>query len=1296
MAGSALDLDRLAARLDQCMLSDQHRLRRQLRDLRRSASRRNRPGAGAGRLAAAVDASIDRRRRREADRPRVSYPLDLPVAARRREIAEAIAGHQVVVVCGETGSGKTTQLPKICLELGRGGAGVIGHTQPRRITARSVAARIAEELGGPPGRHVGYKVRFSDHTSPDCLVKVMTDGILLAETQWDRHLRQYDTIIIDEAHERSLNIDFLLGYLRRLQPKRPDLKIIITSATIDPRRFSAHFGKAPVIEVSGRTFPVEVRYRPLGGEDADTQDSGRQQAILEAVDTLAALGPGDILVFLAGEREIRETAEALRKHHPRQTEILPLYARLSTAEQNRVFQPHSGRRIVLATNVAETSLTVPGVRSVVDPGYAKINRYSARRKVQLLPVEPVSRASAEQRKGRCGRLGPGVCVRLYSEDDYKRRDEFTDPEILRANLAGVVLQMHALELGDIGAFPFLDPPPRGMVRDAYDTLRELGALDASNQLTALGRRLAKLPVDPRIGRMILAAQEERSLAEVLVIAAALSAQDPRERSLAQRDEADAAHAPFRDEESDFLAYLNIWSFYHEQKRHLSWRKLRQRCRESHLSFVRMREWVDIHQQLKRMATESGMHVNTEPAGYEAIHRSLLAGLLSNVGMRDEGFAYAGAQGKAFHIFPGSSLFKKGPRWLVAGELVETNRLYARTVARIRSQWLEEVGAHLVKRSHSNPRWDRKSATAVASERVTLFGLPLVVNRRVPYGPIDPDASRELFIRCGLVERNYDTGAPFCEHNRRLIEAVETLQAKCRRRDVLVDPSVQCSFYDRRVPADVCSGRQFEAWRKTAEAQEPRLLFMSRDDLMLHGAESVTAQRFPDVLRINGVDLKLDYRLEPGCPADGITLTVPVEALNQLDGERLEWLVPGFLKEKIAALIKTLPKTLRRHFVPAPDFAGACADGLRFGEGCLVDVVSARLGQMRAVAIPRDAFRPDAVPEHLRMSVRVVGPDGRTVVRSRDLVEIRRAVGKAARAAFAGVEESPFNRSGLTRWDFGDLPEQVPIERGGLTLRAYPVLVDEKTSVGLKLFDSREPAEQHLREGLRRLYVLRSPEDMDELVRSLPEIEQMMLHHATLGHGEDLSDCLARLIADRAFLADAPLPRTKTAFEDRLDAGAWRMWEVALEVADLAARVLEAHHALRVSLDRDVPPQWAEAVEDIQQHVRHLLPPAFLTATPYGWLCHLPRYLAADEMRFGKLSHGGHVRDAGLMSELRPRWAMYLTRAEQHEARGIVDPALAHYRWMLEELRVSLFAQVLKTSIPVSAKRLDRQWEKVRT
>jgi len=824
------------------------------------------------RLEADITSSQARCRARQRALPRPEFPGDLPIVEHRRNIADAIARHQVIVVCGETGSGKSTQLPKMCLEAGRGAAGLIGHTQPRRIAARSIAARIARELGTPLGDVVGYKVRFSDRTRPDAFIKVMTDGILLAETQGDRSLSRYDTIIIDEAHERSLNVDFLLGYLRQLLPRRPELKLIITSATIDPQRFSEHFDGAPIIEVSGRAHPVDVRYRPLQSGDPDELDRDMRQGILAGVDEIASVGRGDVLVFLSGERDIRETAEALRKHHPPNTEILPLYARLSAAEQNRVFEPHPGRRIILATNVAETSLTVPGIRGVVDPGLARMSRYSARSKVQRLPIEPISQASARQRAGRCGRLGPGVCIRLYSEDDYAGREAFTQPEILRTNLASVILQMKALNLGDVAAFPFIDPPRRGMIRDGYETLRELGAFDEKDRLTDIGRRLARLPIDPRIGRMILAADAEGCLAEVLIIGAALSVQDPRERPMDQSDAADEAHGRFVDERSDFLTFLRLWQAYHEQKRHLSWSKLRRWCHEHFLSFLRMREWHDVHQQLRILVTQGGMCPNDEPADEERIHRAILSGLLSSIARRGERHEYDAARGSGYYIFPGSVLFRKTPPWVMAAEIVQTTRRYARCVASVRPQWIERVGGHLVKCEYSEPHWHRASAQVMAFERVTLFGLEIVARRRVPYGPIEPDAAREMFIHHALVEGEYKSDAPFLEHNRRLIEEIRDIEARRRKRDVLVDAQARHAFYDKRLGPQIFSGRSLEHWRVGAEADNPDLLFMTRHDLMLPGAEAADREQFPDELVLGTLRLPLEYRLEPGGEDDGVTVT----------------------------------------------------------------------------------------------------------------------------------------------------------------------------------------------------------------------------------------------------------------------------------------------------------------------------------------------------------------------------------------------------------------------------------------
>ncbi|MHC5022843.1 MAG: ATP-dependent RNA helicase HrpA [Planctomycetota bacterium] len=1289
-------LNTLSSRLDQCMLVDQPRLRRQAQAIRRDEKRGRAVGARLRRLAEAVDDSVACRREREVRRPQPEFPPQLPVVEHRQAIADALASHQVVVVCGETGSGKSTQLPKICLEMGLGAAGMIGHTQPRRVAARSIAARIAHELHRPVGEEVGYKIRFSDRTGPRCFIKVVTDGMLLAETRSDRALRQYDTIIIDEAHERSLNIDFLLGYLKRLLPRRPELKLIITSATIDPASFSAHFGDAPIIEVSGRTFPVQVLYRPPVAADPDDREFRRSELILDAVDEVAAAGRGDILVFLPGEREIRETAEALRKHHPPQTEILPLYARLSASEQDRVFRPHPGRRIVLATNVAETSLTVPGVHYVVDPGLARISRYSPRRKVQLLPIEPVSQASADQRAGRCGRVAEGVCIRLYEEADYRGREAYTEPEILRTNLASVILQMHALELGRVEDFPFLQPPRRVMVRDGYATLHELGALDESSRLTEVGRQLASLPVDPRIGRMLLEAEREDCLSEVLVIAAALSVPDPRERPMEARDRADAAQQQFVDESSDFMALLNIWAFYHDRRRHLSWNKLRRCCQEHFLSFMRMREWVDVHRQLKRLMTESGHHLNDDPATYDRVHRAILAGLLSNIAMKGDSHAYTGAGGKLIHVHPGSGLFRKGPKWIVAAELVETTRLYARLAAKIQPEWLERLAPHLVQRRYADPVWSERSGRVMANETVTLFGLTIVPRRRVHYGPIDPVASRELFIHHGLVEGEMRSDGPFLEHNRTMLERIETLQAKSRRRDLLADALAQYAFYDARLPGDVYSTSRFERWRRQSERKSPRLLYMQESDLLVGDAGAVTREQYPDQLDVGGVLCSTEYRHEPGHPEDGVTVLVPLAAAGQVDARRLEWLVPAYLQEKITALLRSLPKALRRNFVPAPDFAAACAARLEPGTGSLPDAIASALEAMTGIEIPPDAWSIETLPDHLRMNVRIIDEQGEAITHGRDLAALRRAVGAEARQALAASADDSFNRHGLVAWDVGDLPEQVRVRRGGAEFIGHPALVDEQNAVGLQLLDTSPAAAASHRAGVRRLLRLQLAGEIDFQLPALPGIESMRLQYAAADPSTRLDDELALLIAERACLGDDPPPRTAAGFEACLNGGFSRIWEVGLEIAARAGEILEVWSELATGLDRPVPDAWAASVQDIRGQLADLLPARFLTRTPWDRLGHLPRYLRGAALRFQRLAHGGHRRDERALAELDELRQPYVARAAQLRADGIDDPACASFRWLLEEWRIALFAQELGTVQPVSRKRLARAWSEVRS
>ena len=1309
----------LSGRIAECMLRDQPRLRERLRGLEKTPRSRHKADDSLARLDHEIAQSIAVRQERLAALPRPIFPPDLPIVQRRTEIAQAIAANQVVIVCGETGSGKTTQLPKICMELGRGVAGMIGHTQPRRIAARSVAARIASELGSSLGQAVGYKVRFNDKLSPGTYLKIMTDGILLAETQGDRDLLQYDTIIIDEAHERSLNIDFLLGYLKQLLPRRPELKVIITSATIDPQKFSRHFDDAPIIEVSGRSHPVEVRYRSVQADEADEEDPSILDAILNAVDEiekteLEGSGPGDILIFLSGEREIREAAEALRGRcnlYKTPTQLLPLYARLSTEEQNRVFQPHEGRRIILATNVAETSLTVPGVRFVIDPGFARISRYSSNARVQRLPIERISRASADQRKGRCGRIAAGVCIRLYTQEDFNERSEFTDPEILRANLASVILQMKALKLGEIERFGFIEPPRLSMIREGNQTLHELGAVDDHGELTTIGRELAKLPIDPRLGRMILAARDEKCLREVLIIASALATQDPRLRPMDAPKLADAAHQQFVDERSDFLAYLKIWEFYHAQARELSGNKLRKLCQQNYLSYVRLREWHDVHRQLHALAMAAGMKFNDKPAEYEDIHRALLTGLLANIGFKAEGHEFHGVRDRKFNIFPGSSLFKAGPKWLVAAELVETTRLYARTVARVQPEWIEKLAGHLLKRTYTAPHWNGKSAHVEAYEKITLQGLVIVPKRRVHFGRINPELAREVFIHFALVEGEYephlgrhgpagadrqgDSAVGFLQHNRNLLQELRTLEAKSRRRDVMVDSDVRYAFYDQRIPPGVFNGPLFEKWRRQAEQRDPHVLFMSREDLVRRDAPTADPEQFPDAIAIRGVRLPLRYELDPGQAGDGVTMIIPIEALNQVHEDRAQWLVPGMLREKVIALIKTLPKQLRRTIVPAPDYADACLRNIDFGEGNLLDQIGAKLGRMAETTIPREAWNTESLSDHLRMNFAVVDGEGRTLAAGRDLTAIKKELGERAARQLSSSLQSEFDRAFVTTWDFGNLAERLEFKRGSAVLYGYPTVIDQGDHVRLTLLDTAEGAGVASRAGVRRLFVLQVAQELAAHVDYLPNIDELCLRFAPLGDGARFKRDLIDLIADRVFLGDLPEVRTQIDFERRLRGGWNNLWPAASEISGLIGRILEAHHDLDLRLADIDNPLFASAVKDIEMQLCNLMPAHFLVSTPFQWLLHFPRYLQAIVVRLRKLGNAALARDGRAIDQAKGHWDQCQLRRERHQVHGTFDPALEKYRWMIEELRVSLFAQELGTSVPVSPKRMEQQWSQVR-
>ena len=1225
--------------------------------------------------------------RRRALAPRPEFPEELPISAKREEIAKAIAAHQVVIVCGETGSGKTTQLPKICLALGRGMAGLIGHTQPRRIAARATAARVAQELKTELGGAVGYKIRFTDKVGARSYIKIMTDGILLAETQGDRMLAQYDTLIIDEAHERSLNIDFLLGYVKQLLPRRPDLKLIITSATIDAERFSTHFNGAPVIEVSGRLYPVEIRYRPFDPEDDDNDLNG---AISDAVEDLARLGRGDVLVFLPGEREIREAAEALRKRHPPHTEILPLFARLSAEEQGRVFRAHGGQRIVLATNVAETSLTVPGIRYVVDTGLARVKRYSYRSKVEQLRVENVSQASAKQRAGRCGRVASGVCVRLYAEDEFERRPAFTDPEVLRSSLANVILRMKSLGLSAIEDFPFIDPPAPRAVQDGYALLAELGAVDEANELTEIGRQLAKLPVDPRIARMVLAARSENALREVLIIAAALSVQDPRERPAEHAGAADEAQKRFDDEKSDFLSWLKLWKFFEEALQHeKSNRKVHQACRVHFLSYNRMREWRDIHGQLKEVVTELGWRVSETPATYAQIHRALLAGLLGNVGMKTEEGNFLGARGIRFWVHPGSGVGKKAGRWIMGAEVTETTRLYARCIATIEAEWLEAVGAHLVKRHRYEPHWEKKAARVAAFERGTLYGLLLYAGRRVHYGPTDPVESRKIFIRRALVEGDYETRAPFFAHNRRLVREIEQLEHKSRRPDVLVDDELIFAFYGSLIPEGIHNGADFERWRREAEVGNPKLLFLKREDLMRHEAAGITTEQFPHQLEMAGRSFALEYHHEPGSPRDGVTLTVPLLALNQIDAAKCDWLVPGLLREKISRLAKSLPQKLRHQLGPLPELIDALLTANPSGDVPLPQAMARHARRELSLAVPLDAFRLETLPAHLSMNFRVVDDHGRQLAIGRNLAQLRAELGDAAGEQFAELAQAESPSERVREWSFGDLEEVAEIRRGSQTLIGYTGLVDHGDAVSLEVFDSADRAREAHRAGLRRLFMLELKEQARSIEKSLPGMQAMALQFAVFGGGDELRSQLLAAAFDRACMQD-PLPRTRSGFVRRCDEARSRVGLLAQEIARLVGAILTEHGMLQKKLQQ-MSKAFPAPCRDVQECVGRLLSSGFIERTPYDRLQHFPRYLKAAALRLEKV-RSDPQRDARLAAELAPLLAQWQREQLKQARSGQPDSRLEQFRWLLEELRVQLFAQELKTPVPVSVKRLTKMWQ----
>jgi ATP-dependent helicase HrpA len=1342
MTDAAPAFDQLLKKLDQTQLGERHRLRRQLFDLRKQTPVDE---AKLAQWLQRFEASTARVEARRRSVPAMRYDDALPIAAKRDEIKAAIAAHQVVVIAGETGSGKTTQLPKICLELGRGVHGLIGHTQPRRLAARSVATRVAEEIGTPLGELVGYQVRFEDQSKDSTLIKLMTDGILLAETQHDRYLEKYDTIIVDEAHERSLNIDFLLGFLKTLLVRRPDLKLIITSATIDLQRFSAHFDGAPIVEVSGRTYPVDTWYRPLTAEQDEDgnrveEDLSVDQALLASLDEISAFEkaegkrPGDVLVFLPGEREIRDAAEVLRKANLRLTEVLPLYARLTPAEQQKIFAPMGARKIVLATNVAETSLTVPGIRYVIDSGTARISRYSYRAKVQRLPIEAVSQASANQRKGRCGRVEPGICIRLYSEEDFNGRPAFTDPEILRTNLAAVILQMLHLRLGEIDAFPFIEPPDGKAISDGFNLLQELSAVSREGQLTPLGRQLARLPVDPRLGRMVLEGAKQGSLEEILIIASALSVQDVRERPSDRQQAADQAHAQWKDVDSDFAALINLWRGFEEQRQALGSSALRSWCRKNFLNYLRLREWRDAHRQLVlitrdlqlgKPASEPGRSEQRAKAqapttqdrqlaaaqkekelaekdqaaqrakGYAAVHKAILAGLLSQIGQKPEDGDYLGARQRRFWVHPSSVIGRKKPSWLMASELVETTKLFARMVAKIEPDWIEPLAGHLIKKNHLEPHWEKKRGQVVAFEQISLYGLIVVGRRPVHFGPIEPVVCRELFIREGLVAGEINSRAKCLAANRQLLEKLDELEAKARRRDILADDETLFAYYEARLPADIYQSATFDSWYKSESAKNPQLLIMREEDVLARDAKEITAAQYPDSLRLGELTLPLSYHFEPNHPRDGVTLRVPAPLLPQLPPERLEWLVPGLLEAKCMALVRGLPKALRKNFVPVPDFVGAALGKISFADGSLPEALGRELTRMTGTRVSEDAWVESAaqLEGHLRMNIEVVDNQGKPLGEGRDLSELTARFSEATQAGLA-LPKTAKSQQPVEAKAFSEVAAKTQQQVAGLSMTVYPALVEEAGVVKEGRFPTLAEAEFQHRRALQRLLLQQLAEQAKFLRGKLPGLTELGLLYRELGRVDALVEDILLASLDGCILEGCePLPRDGAALAALAERKRGDWTGDAERLARLSLEILKLWHGLQKRFKGKIDLAQAMALNDIKLQLSNLVYPGFVRETPAQWLKEVPRYLKAIEQRLDKIA-GQVQRDRVWSGELAGYWEQYQARLGKHGQEGKRDAQLSLYRWLLEEYRVSLFAQQLGTKLPVSDKRLSKQWHAV--
>lgn len=1291
-------IQQISKNLAKTLNKDRQPIKRQLDRLRNELRKGTKVKEQLLSLELKLKQSIEKRNARLESFPVLEFP-DLPISAKKDEIAELIKHNQVIILCGETGSGKTTQLPKICLSIGRGAAGLIGHTQPRRIAARTVADRIAEELKQPLGQAVGYKVRFHDKTRETSLIKLMTDGILLAESQNDPYLNQYDTIIIDEAHERSLNIDFLLGYMRWLLPRRPDLKLIITSATIDPERFSEHFFNAPIINVSGRTYPVEMRYRPIEqDEEEDETTKDVQQAILDAVDELQHDISGDILIFLSGERDIRETNESLTKHNHGRYEILPLYSKLSVSEQERVFKTKAGkRRIVLASNVAETSLTVPGIRSVIDVGHARISRYSHRSKIQRLPIEKVSQASANQRAGRCGRVADGICIRLYSNDDYLSRPEFTEPEIRRTSLSAVILQMAALKLGDIRDFPFVEPPEDKMIRDGLNSLQEVNALDKAGKLTSVGQKLAKLPVDPKLARMLIAADEMSCLSEVAIIVSGLSIQDPREKPADKMQLADTKHAEFIAEGSDFLSFINIWNTFEERKKHLSNNQLRKWCKQHFLSYVRLKEWQDVHTQILQVIKgELKLKLNSTEASYEAVHQALLPGLLSNIGFKHEQYEYLGARNLKFFIFPGSGQHRLRPKWIMAAEQVETSKVYGRCVAKIEPQWVERCAEHLVKKNHFDPHWEKKAGRGAIFERTLLFGITLQARRKIPYEHVDAKAARQMFIRHALVEHDYQTRAPFFKANEKLLEEVGYIQHKGRRVDLIEDEEWLYEFYDQKLPDTVVNGVTFDQWRKKVEREQPKLLFLTKEDLTRQDEGHISSWEYPDEKQIGRLTLPLQYRFEIGHEEDGVTVVIPVHRLNQLSEQAFEWLVPGLLQEKLIALVKGLPKQLRKHFVPVPSMVERCLEVEPDGKGSLYEWLTMRLRKLTGESVPLTSWNTELITDHLRMNFRVIDEQGKHLDNSRDLKALQRKYNEAAGESFNQLAEDELNYTGCIKWAFGELPEVYQFEQNGQNFIGYPAIIDEGDAVGVRILDTQEKSDLQHAAGLSRLFQLQLKKEAKYIIKNLPFSPESELAYNRLSKHPDLRrDIMSQsykedmfgLVIRTVFVFGHTI-RSEQQFEQCLKDNKSELINTANKIGGHVIKALSLYTQIKKQVDG--LPQQDKSVIDVQLQLARLCYQGFLMTTADDYLKHYPRYLQAIEIRLQNMLHQVD-KDQQKMQEIAKFQQWYWQSIEKRQKDATVNPEREVFRWMLEEFRVSLFAQQLKTAKPVSAKRLEKAW-----